>query len=46
MYSDDSSIFNPNNITELEALVNQQKAALEQEETEKALFEKFSVKRF
>jgi predicted ATPase len=43
MYGDDSSIFNPNNLTELEALVAQQKAALDQEETEKALFEKFNM---
>lgn len=45
MYGDDASIFNPENLNELETLVRQQKAALEQEEAEKALFEKFSVKR-
>lgn len=46
MYGDETSIFNPDNLTELETLVKQQKAALEQEEAEKALFEKFSVKRY
>jgi len=43
MYGDDSSIFNPNNLSELETLVKQQKAALDQEEAQKALFEKFSI---
>lgn len=46
MYGDETSIFNPENLTELETLVKQQKAALEQEEAEKALYEKFNVKRF
>lgn len=45
MYGDESSIFNPNNISELEALVQQQKAALEAEQAEKDLYKKFNVKR-
>jgi predicted ATPase len=45
MYGDESSIFNPNNISELEALVQQQKAALEAEQAEKDLYKKFGVKR-
>lgn len=44
MYSDEDSILNPNNINELEALVKQQKTALDQEEAEKALFKKFGLK--
>lgn len=45
LYGDEHSIFNSENLGELEALVKQQKAALEAEEAEKALFEKFNVKR-
>lgn len=43
LYSEEDSIFNPEKMNELEALVKQQKAALEQEETEKALYEKFGM---
>jgi len=43
LYSDEDSIFNPEKLNELEALVKQQKAALDQEEAEKALFEKFKI---
>ena len=43
LYSEEESIFNPEKMNELEALVKQQKAALEQEEAEKALFEKFGM---
>ena len=45
MYGDDASIFNPDNLKELEALVTQQKAALDAENAEKELYKKFSVKR-
>ena len=45
MYGDDTSIFNPDNLKELEALVTQQKAALDAENAEKELYKKFSVKR-
>ena len=41
MYGDESSIFN--DINELERLVTQQKAALDQEEKEKELFRKFGL---
>jgi len=44
IYGDEHSIFNPSKIDELEALVKQQKAALEQEEKEKELFKKFGLK--
>jgi predicted ATPase len=45
MYGDDASIFNPDNLKELEALVSQQKAALDAENAEKELYKKFGVKR-
>ena len=41
MYGDESSIFN--DVDELERLVTQQKAALDQEEKEKELFRKFGL---
>lgn len=43
LHGDDVSIFNPNNISELEALVQQQKNALEMEQREKALYNKFKI---
>jgi len=43
IFGDEHSIFNPSKLDELEALVSQQKAALEQEQAEKALFEKYSL---
>ena len=45
LYSEEDSIFNPEKMNELETLLKQQKSALEQEEAEKALFEKYSIKR-
>ena len=41
MYGEDVSIFN--DVNELERLVQQQKAALDQEEKEKELFRKFGI---
>ena len=41
MYGEDESIFN--NIDELEQLVTQQKAALDQEEKDKELYRKFGL---
>lgn len=43
LYGEESSIFNPENINELEALVKQQKAALQREQEEKELFKKFGL---
>jgi predicted ATPase len=43
IYGDEHSLFNPEKITELEALVKQQKAALEQEKQEKELYKKFGL---
>lgn len=43
LYGEEESIFNPEKMSELEALVKQQKAALEHEEAEKALYEKFGM---
>ena len=43
IFGDEHSIFNPDKLDELEALVRQQKAALEQENQEKALFKKFGL---
>lgn len=43
LYGEEHSILNPNNLLELEALVKQQKAALDQEEKEKELFKKFGL---
>jgi nicotinamide riboside kinase len=43
IYGDEHSLFNPEKLDELEALVKQQKAALESEENERALFEKFGM---
>lgn len=44
VYGEETSLFNPDNIEHLEALVQQQKAALAEEEEEKALYKKFGVK--
>jgi predicted ATPase len=43
VYGDEHSLFNPDKINELEALVRQQKAALEQEKQEKELYKKFGL---
>lgn len=43
MYGDEDSILNPNNLEELERLVQQQKNALDAEEAEKELFRKFGL---
>ena len=43
MYGDEHSLFNPENLDEIEALVRQQKLALEQENKEKELFKKFGL---
>ena len=43
LYGDEHSLFNPEKLDELESLVRQQKAALEQEEKEKELFKKFGL---
>jgi predicted ATPase len=43
LYGDEESIFNPNKLTELEALVQQQKRALEMEQKERAMYEKFKI---
>ena len=43
IYGDEHSLFNPEKLDELEALVKQQKAALEQEQKEKELFKKFGL---
>lgn len=43
IYGDEHSIFNPSKLDELEALVRQQKAALEQEQKEKELWKKFGL---
>ena len=43
MYGDEHSIFNTNNVDQLEDLVIQQKAALDQEEKEKELFKRFGI---
>jgi predicted ATPase len=42
-YGDEDSIFNSNNINELEALVKQQQGALDEEEREKQLMQKFGL---
>jgi len=41
--SDEQSIFNPENLSVLEKLVEQQKAALQQDTIERDLFNKFSI---
>lgn len=46
LFGDEHSIFNPEKLDELEALVKQQKAALEAEEKEKELYKKFGVGNF
>lgn len=43
IYGDEHSLFNPEKIDELEALVRQQKAALDQEQKEKELMKKFGL---
>ena len=43
MYGDEHSIFNTNNVDQLEDLVIQQKAALDQEEKEKELLKRFGI---
>ena len=43
LYGDEESIFNPNKLTELEALIQQQKTALEMEQRERAMYEKFKI---
>ena len=43
IFGDEHSIFNPTKLNELELLVTQQKAALEQEKEEKALFDKYGI---
>ncbi len=43
LYGEEHSILNPNNLDQLEELVKQQKAALEQEQKEKELFKKFGI---
>lgn len=43
LYGDEHSIFNPEKLDELEALVKQQKNALEQEQREKELYKKFGL---
>jgi predicted ATPase len=43
VYGDEHSLFNPEKLNELEALVKQQKAALEQEQKEKELYKKFGL---
>lgn len=43
IYGDEHSLFNPEKIHELEALVRQQKAALDQENREKELYKKFGL---
>ena len=43
LYGDEHSLFNPEKLDELEALVKQQKAALEAEQKEKDLFKKFGL---
>lgn len=42
-YGDEHSLFNPSKLHELEDLVRQQKAALDQENKEKELFNKFGL---
>ena len=43
IYGDEHSLFNPEKLNELEALVRQQKAALDQEQKEKELYKKFGL---
>lgn len=43
LYGDEHSIFNPDKLDELEALVKQQRAALDAEQKEKELFKKFGL---
>jgi predicted ATPase len=43
LIGDEQSIFNPENLNELEALVKQQKAAKESEEKERDLYKKFGL---
>ena len=43
MYGDEDSILNPENINELERLVNLQKQAKDQEEEEERLKQKFGL---
>ena len=43
IYGDEHSLFNPDKLNELEALVRQQKAALDQENREKDLYKKFGL---
>ena len=43
IYGDEHSLFNPDKLNELETLVRQQKAALDQENREKDLYKKFGL---
>ena len=43
IYGDEHSLFNPEKLNEIEALVRQQKAALDQEQKEKELYKKFGL---
>lgn len=43
LFGDEQSLFNPNNLDELEMLVQQQRAALDNERKERALYEKFKI---
>jgi hypothetical protein len=43
IYGNEHSLFNPDKLNELEALVRQQKAALDQENREKDLYKKFGL---
>lgn len=43
LYGDEESIFNPNNLNQLEQLVQQQKNALEAEQRERELYNKFKI---
>ena len=43
LYGDEHSLFNPEKLDELEALVKHQKAVLEKEQEEKELFKKFGL---
>ena len=42
-YGEEASIFNPNHLDQLEALVKQQRDALEQEQKERELYKKFGL---
>ena len=43
MYGEEESILNPDNLSDLERLVEMQKEQLDKEEKEKELFEKFGI---